>query len=327
MSVRTSIVLVIALIMVAGYVLFVQVGRQPEADEEPPWFYNVDINDMTRIHIQDRGEEAVFFLDHGDRWRMDSPDGLPVGLDRWGGVTLLLSGPKTRRLLDEAPGDLAPYGLASPETTIAIDLKDGRTITVLLGLPTPDEVGFYGQIDGFPQLYTIVNSWKDVHTRLIHEPPFPEWYYDTTAEFLLEFRFETPDGVVFIVEGEEGWHLKDDETVPVEQEIVDELIAALERPEQALAAYGPADLEEFGLEEPAIEMLIRTTEVREDGVRYTSSTIMRFGDATEDGSAYYGQTQREEVILDIYTVNADWIEGIQSIVSRLPASGSDATGS
>lgn len=155
----------------------------------------------------------------------------------------------------------------------------------------------------------------------------PEWYYSVTAAFLQEFRFETPDGVVSIVEGEEGWHLKDDETVLVEQELVDELIAALERPEQALGAYGPADLEEYGLEEPAIEMLLRTTEVREDGVRYISSTIMRFGDTTEDGSAYYGQTQREEVILDIYTVNAEWIESIQSIVSRLPASGSDAPGS
>ena len=327
MSVRTSVILVIALIMVAGYVLFVQVGRQPEAEEEPPWFYNVDINDMTRILIHDQGEEAVFYLDQGDRWRMDSPDGLPVGLDRWGGVTLLLSGPKTRRLLDAQPGDLAPYGLSSPETTIEIDLRDGRTIRVLLGLPTPDDVGFYGQIDGFPHLYTIVKSWKDVHTRLIHEPPLPEWYYSINASQLQRFELETPEDKIAIMVGDEGWHLVDDDMTPIEQELVDELIAALDRPEQELAAYGPVRMEEYGLDEPAVELLLRTTEVRADGVRYTSTTVLRFGDATEDGSAYYGQSEREEVILDIYTVNADWLENIQEIVARLPESGSDAQAS
>ena len=313
--------------MVAGYVLFVQVGRQPEAEEEPPWFYNVDINDMTRILIRDQGEEAVFFLDVGDRWRMDSPDGLPVGLDRWGGVTLLLSGPKTRRLLDIQPGDLAPYGLADPSTTIEIDLKDGRTIKVLMGLPTPDEVGFYGQIDGFPQLYTIVKSWKDVHTRLIYEPPFPEWYYSINAPLLEEFEFETPELKAAITRGEEGWLLSNVEMTAIDQELVDELIAALERPEQDIAAYGPADLAEYGLDEPSAEMLLRTTEIRQDGVRFISTTIIRLGDTTEDGSAYYAQSEREEVILDIYTVNADWVEGVQDIAVRLAEAGSDAQGS
>ena len=322
MSVRTSIILVVALVMVAGWVLFVELGKTPEVEEEPPWFYNVDINDMTRISITDGDDQAVFFLDQGDRWRMDSPDGLPVGLDRWGGVTLLLSGPKSRRLLDPEPTNLGQYGLDSPATRVEIDLRDGRTIKVLMGFPTPDDVGFYGQIEGYPHLYTIVKSWKDVHTRLVHEPPFPEWYYTVNTDLLQDIEIETPDGMVEISVNDdgEGWHLNDDDMTPVDQELIDELMAALDQPTQSHGAYGPVNLADYGLDEPSLTLLLRTTETRPDGVRFISTTIFRFGDATEDGSGYFGQAQREEVIHDLFAVESDWYDRLKDAASRLPLS-------
>ncbi len=320
MSVRTSIILVVALVMVAGWVLFVELGKTPEAEEEPPWFYNVDINDMTRISITDGEDQANFYLDVGDRWRMDSPDGLPVGLDRWGGITLLLSGPKTRRLLDAEPTNLDQYGLESLATSVVIDLRDGRTITILMGFPTPDDVGFYGQIEGFPHLYTIEGGWKTVLTRLVHEPPFPEWYYAINTALLQDIEVETPDGMVelSINEDREGWHLDDEEMTPVDQELIDELLEALEQPTQSHGAYGPVNLEEYGLAEPSLTLLLRTTETRPDGVRFISTTIFRFGDATEDGSGYYGQAQREEIIHDLFVVEADWYDRLKDVADRLP---------
>ena len=315
--------------MVAGWVLFVELGKTPEVEEEPPWFYNVDINDMTRISITDGEDQAVFFLDQGDRWRMDSPDGLPVGLDRWGGITLLLSGPKTRRLLDSEPTNLEQYGLESLATSVKLDLRDGRTITILMGFPTPDDVGFYGQVEGFPHLYTIEGGWKTVLTRLIYEPPFPEWYYTIDTVLLQDIELETSDGRVELSVNEdgEGWHLDDEEMTPVDQELIDELLAALEQPTQSHGAYGPVNPTEYGLEEPSITLLLRTTETRPDGVRFISTTIFRFGDATEDGSGYYGQAQREEIIHDLFVVEADWYDRLKDVADRLPLSSTADQGS
>ena len=169
MSIRTSIILVVSLFMVAGYVFFVQVGQSPEIPDEPPWFYNINIEDMSKIHIIDRGEEVMFFLGEDNHWHIDDPEGLPVGLDRWGGINLLLSGPKSRRLLDTQSTDLEPYGLATPLSRIKVDLKDGWSIPILLGLPTPDEVGIYAQVEGFPQVFIIVAEWADILTRLTRE--------------------------------------------------------------------------------------------------------------------------------------------------------------
>ena len=133
MSIRTSIILVVALAMVAGYVFFIQLRQVEEEKEQPPWFYNLDISDLTRIHIKGGEENASFHLGEDNVWRIGDPDGIPVGLERWGGITLLLTGPRSRRLLDEQPAELVPYGLDAPPTVVEVDLKDGRSINVLPG--------------------------------------------------------------------------------------------------------------------------------------------------------------------------------------------------
>ena len=65
-------------------------------------------------------------------------------------------------------------------------------------------------------MYTIVKSWKDVHTRLIYEPPYPEWYYRINTSLLQEVELETPDGKAELSIGEEGWHLNDEEMTPID---------------------------------------------------------------------------------------------------------------
>ena len=75
-----------------------------------------------------------------------------------------------------------------------------------------------------------------------------------------------------------------------------------------------------------LTLLLRTIEVSQEGVRFISTTILRFGDAAEDGSAYYGQAEREEIIQDIFSVNADWIDRIQAVVAQLPLSDTAAQG-
>ena len=105
MSIRTSIILVVTLLMVSGYVFFVQIGTPADSEEEPPWFYSADMSDMARISITSQEEEITFYLADDQRWHIESEDGLPVGLDRWGGVTLLLSGPKSRSLISTLSKD------------------------------------------------------------------------------------------------------------------------------------------------------------------------------------------------------------------------------
>jgi len=328
-SIRTSIILVVSLAMVAGYVFFVQIRQTPEVQDNPPWFYNLDMLDMTRIAITDQEEETVFFLGEDNHWYIDEPQGLPVGLDRWSGITLLLSGPVSRRLLDAQPTDLKPYGLDLPPTSIEVDLKDGQTIKVLLGFPTPDGEGTYAQVQGFPQVFTIFGGWGDVMTRLVAEPPYPEWYYNIDLATLTGVEMWTQEKAIALTKDDAGWHFIDEEESPVDETQLPTLFASLAQPSQTLVEYDAADLAQYGLDTPSrsLILLLQTEILREDGITVVSQPIFYIGSPTEDGTGYYVQTERTKLIPDIFVVNAEWVEGLQAIVANPPYLGDAAPGS
>jgi hypothetical protein len=328
MSIRTSIILVISLVMVAGYVFFIQIRDSDEDPEGPPFFYNLDEMDMTRVAVTTPAGEAVFFLGGDNRWHLDDPNGLPVGRDRWGGVTLLLSGPKSRRLLDEQPTDLAPYGLDSPQVRIDVDLKDGRTLPVLLGFPTPDGVGVYAQVEGFPQVFTIVAGWGELMVSLITDPPYPEWYYGVNTALLTGIGLETQDVSINIKKGSTGWHFDDDELTPVDEVQLPSILASLEQPSrQALVQYGPVNLAQYGLDEPSLSLFLRTESIQPGNIRASFESLYIIGHITDDGTAYYAQTETEELLQDVFSVDADWVEALQAIAANPPYVGEVAQGS
>ncbi len=332
MSIRTSIILLVALAMVAGYVFFVQLRQVEEEEEEPPWFYNLDIQDLTRIQIDDPEGVASFHLGDDGHWRISDPEGIPVGLERWGGITLLLTGPRSRRLLDEQPTDLAPYGLDAPPTTIAVDLKDGRTINVLIGAATPDGSNNYAQVEGFPEVFTVFSGWRDSLVKLIEDPPYPEWYYNVTADSLIRFELFTEEGFLSLIKEDEAWNFNDgddEEANPVDADKLSTILERLQKPEQELVVYDTLDLVPYGLDEPWLSLFTETQKLDDEGFNVISHTRYLVGGATEDGGAYYVQTQRGEFPLpEVFTMEASWVEGLQDLAADYPhAEDTDTAGS
>ncbi|MQF48977.1 DUF4340 domain-containing protein [SAR202 cluster bacterium AC-647-N09_OGT_505m] len=328
MSIRTSIILVVTLVMVAGYVFFIQIERPTEDQDTAPWFYNVDMSDMTQISITDREEEAVFFLGEDNHWHIDDPEGLPVGQDLWGGVNLILSGPKSRRLLDVQPTDLEPYGLESPLVKIDVKLRDGRTLPVRLGFLTPNQVNVYAKIEGFPQIFTLYSGWGDVLTRLITQPPYPSWYYNVDPLSVTRIRLRTQEHSVGLSRADIGWSFDDEAQSPVSEAQLSTIFVSLEQPsEQALVEYEVLDVARYGLDEPALTLLLQTRGIGDGGAPTAAQIQFHIGNPTEDGTGYYAQTEKGELFRDVFKVNADWVEGLQTIVADPQYLGDAAQGS
>jgi hypothetical protein len=316
--------LVVSLAMVAGYVFFVQLGKTPEAANEPPWLYNVSLDNMTRIAITDHGEEAVFYMGEKNRWHIGEPDGIPVGIDRWEGIALLLSGPKSRRLLDEQPTNLAPYGLDSPITTIDLELKGDQTIGILLGLTTPDGESTYAKVKGFDEVFTIFGGWTDIITGLVTDVPYPEWYYNIATSNITRIELLTKETGVALDNDASGWRFDSESKRQVDEP---QLLVYLQQPLQALVEYAPFDLAPYGLDMPSIRLFFQTEKVDDEGLTVISHTRFLIGNPTEDGTKYYAQTQRGTVTFpDIFSVNADWVDGIQSLADNPPYLNGDAPG-
>ena len=324
--------LLIALALVSGYVFFVQKDETGDPVEEPPWLYNVDINDMKQITVTHEGEEAFFTIGTDNRWHIGDPDGLPVGGQRWGGIELLLSGTKTRRLLDPRPTELVSFGLDSPGTRIEVELKDGRIIPLLLGFQTPDGGNQYAQIEGFPQLFTVYFGWGDILTRLISEPPYPAWYYNIDVSTITDIDLDVEGQRIQLTMLEGGWQFNDASETPVDEAQLASVMAALdERPVQQLVESAVGDLSFYGLNQPTFTARLTKTRT-EDNLTYATETLIEVGRTTEDGKAYYARTVQTTDIADgaepdVYRIDTQWVEDLKASVANSPSIGASDPGS
>ena len=176
MNVRVTIALVAAIVIVVlvGFFFVNRLGDDTPDLVRPrrDFFYIVDDDDINLINVTHLGESGLWVVDSERGWHFDTPEGEPVHLDRWGGVTLLLSGPQYKRVISDRATDLARYGLEDPPTIIKVGLQDIGEVRIRVGDKTPDGDSNYVQYHTDESIYLVDSTWGDVMARLVTEPPY-----------------------------------------------------------------------------------------------------------------------------------------------------------
>lgn len=165
--------LVVLAAVLGGYVLFFELQKGPTREPDAPWFYNINERDISQISITHLGENQTFTKQDGS-WYFDNGSGSLsqiVNIDRWGGIPLLVTGPRSSRLLQEHVSDPAQFGLSEPVSHISILLRDGRQVDVLLGDLTADGSDNYASLEGTTSVFLVDVTWGEVLNRLVTEPP------------------------------------------------------------------------------------------------------------------------------------------------------------
>ena len=199
MSLRISLVLVIILayISIGVTCYFTQQNESTYDLEDPPFFYNVDPDALSRIIVElDSQKQSWRYNSDFEKWFFEDPPNIPASMFRWGGVTQLLGGPKTQRVIKSEIDNLSKYGLDNPSMIITLELTDKSNIRLILGSLTPDENSHYSMIDGYPQLVLIDSSWGNIFERLAYDPPYPDWYYKMNPDEAKEILFFDSNDVV-----------------------------------------------------------------------------------------------------------------------------------
>ena len=184
MNIRVTIGLVLVLgitILIAVIVFATRGGGTPNVVGTPQqFFYTVSDNDINKVIVTHSGTTLQFVQDAQGQWRFNDPNGELVDLNRWGGVTLLLSGPQYKRKLTSQPSsaNLTEWGLDNPTTVVTVGLKSLGDIRIKVGATTPQSASTYTQFERLsgtngadPGVYLVDSSWGDVIARLTTEPP------------------------------------------------------------------------------------------------------------------------------------------------------------
>ena len=321
MNLRTTFLLVVFLAVVAGYFFFFQARRSGTTEPEPPWFYTATMEDIQRITITTPGQSRAFRQER-DGWAFEEPAGLPVDPARWGGITLLLSGPQSRRLLASSVEDPAKFGLTSPQGVVSVELRGERQVRILLGQRTPDGSAHYAQQEGDPRLFLVDASWGEVLTRLVTEPPYPEWFYQVPRDRLLYLGVAAEGKEAAFVPEDGGWRFATPERTPVDPERWKEVAPLLGGPPSLrLLASKVEEPARYGLDAPTL--IVRAEyrppptlqEVPRRGVE------MQVGRPLPDGTGYYARPRDLRTGKDLpflLAVDKTWVEVLRRLALNPP---------
>ncbi|MSQ11566.1 MAG: DUF4340 domain-containing protein [Dehalococcoidia bacterium] len=305
MNIRTTFVLVMFLSVVAGYFLLADFRSRAVVEPASPWFYTANMDDITRMSFSAGETTYAFYRDRTNPkesvWRFDDEFSMPVDTIRWGGISLLLSGPQARRALFRDLKEPEKFGLIQPSLSVDVLLTGDRLITIHLGDKTPDNASYYVSQEGNPGLYLVDSTWGDVLARLVTAPPYPYWYYkiDPSKPFFMRVTQGGQEYTYFrerIVGKPDAWRLSGRNGDPVDVAWWDEQVKPLLGGPSGLRVLqrGIDDLAKYGLDNPAVTVFLETDPLfpprqNDESPELRREIFVYIGKPLEDGSGYYAQ--------------------------------------
>ena len=316
--VRLVLLLIVASAAVAAWVLVSGGDDEPEATLLAARLYTAAQDDIVNVTVQTE-TGTVMFERRDDGWYF-ADSLVPVNLDRWGGVVLLLSGPEVERWL-AAPSVLSEFGLDEPGT-VSVGLARGSRVAVRLGAETPDGRNVYTQLEGKSEVALVNEPWARVLRRLAAEPPLPYWYYRVDPALVRIFEIESMDGIATFLlglpggdEGSPDKVVRDDVTSDLTAAQRDAVLSVAGGPPGFDMAVWPEDLtlESAGLQSPraVIRVTYELAVPLED--KSAVSAVFAVGGRRADGDGYYAATPDTPLLL---TFDAAWVEEVLSLVRR-----------
>ena len=265
--------------------------------------------------MQTEAGEQSFSYREGSGWYFTGEQQPSVDLARWGGVTLVLSGPRARRVLAEEVDDLKTYGLDPPSTELTLSLRGDRSLEMYLGDLTPDGTGYYATQKGDDNLYVIESVWGQVLRRLASEPPYPQWFYRLDPARVLYLGVAKGEVTVDFVREGSNWRFANPDRTPIDPLRWAEIVPLLDGPSNlGILQDSIEDLATYGLIEPEATIIVEyLPPVGIEGSNW--EVLLEVGSAAADGSAYYAKAVGQPMLL---TIDASWYETVERLVDEPP---------
>lgn len=174
MNTRTTVVLLVVLIVLGGYVYWSGQGAPtssatPSTSEAP--VVQVNAADVSAVVIDGNGGKQVRAERSGNDWKLTAPNAASADAGRVNTLLNDIATLKATRVITPTNSDLAPYGLSTP--TYKVELLKGTTplTTLKVGSKNPDGSGVYLQRDGAATVYLVSSSILGSAENWLSDPP------------------------------------------------------------------------------------------------------------------------------------------------------------
>lgn len=264
--------------------------KESEREEEARTVVRLPTEELTKVEILKRGSDLAFEKKDG-KWHLIEP--IKDLADEQAVMTLFLSFKNEKTIETVAEGvdasALKTYGLDEPVTRLKLTAGD-KNQEIKIGSVKAYDSNLYAQIGDEPKVYLISSSWdihlaklpKDLRDKhLIRK----ELKMDDVKKIAMRFGSEA-DEFELVKDGENWKVAKGSPEFPVLTEKVNFYIDAIKgvRAQDFVegSKTGTADLAKYGLQRPAFELRLYTTDLKKP---YFTARFAKPDEKVETGPA------------------------------------------
>ena len=290
---RSTLVLLVVAGGLGAYVFFVERHRAPASETEPnEQLFTFDADDIAELHLTGTSATVTELHRTDGTWRVVSPIEANADETAVSSITSSLASLEIRRVLDEGPVDLEPFGLVDPALDVGFKLADGETVAhVLIGEETPTGSDRYAKLADADRVFLIAGYL---------DTTFDKTTFDLRDKKILavardaidELRMTVGDRTIALTKEGNDWRMTEPWDARADFSTVEGLVGRLDSGEMRSIESEDADaLDTYGLAEPHVTATLSVG---------SASATLRLGDEAPDGTRYARDGSRDLV----FTVEA-----------------------
>jgi hypothetical protein len=250
----TTILLVVVLAGLGGYIYFVENKKPAEEADAKPKAFTVTADDIQEIQVSVADGDKTRAQRVDKAWKLVEPVEADGDGSELSNMASSLASLDVQRVVDEKPSDLAQYGLNPPKLEIEFKAK-GQTAPMRLqvGEKTPTGGDVYARKPGEDRVFLVTASLNDTFNRTA---------FDLRDKTVLRFDRDKVDGLE-IVRGKEtlqfarkgaDWSFVKPAPMRADYAAIEGLITSMSATLMQKFVSGepaPAELRQYGLDTPA----------------------------------------------------------------------------
>ena len=290
---RSTLVLLVISLGLGAYIYFVERHREPALEETPnEQLFTFEENEVADLHVRGTSGNVTSLHRTDGTWRVIAPVDSVADEVTVSSITSSLATLEIRRVLEEGPVDLEPFGLTNPAIDISFTLvEDDNVEHLLIGEQTPTGTDRYAKLAGADRVFLIAGHLDATFDKTTFDLRDKAILVTSTGDFD-GLRITTDDQVMALLQENNNWRITEPWNVRADFSTVQSLVGRLTSGTmQTIESEGTNDLDAYGLSEP------RQIATLHHG---STSTTLHLGNQAPDGSLYARDASRDL----IFTVEA-----------------------